>query len=137
MVYHAIFITNHSGGLIYNRYFTEQSKHDINDALRLSSILHSVSAISRQISPLGGCQGIDSIHGDTFDLHCLHPMTGTKFFVLCDAGDKGAEGLLHGIHQLFGDFVMKEPFYVPEMPIRVEAFDENVVATVKAFNSAA
>lgn len=23
MVYHAIFITNHSGGLIYNRYFTE------------------------------------------------------------------------------------------------------------------
>lgn len=102
----------------------------------------------------------------------VSPQTGTKFFVLCDAGDKGAEGLLHGIHQLFGDFVMKEPFYVPEMPIRcapgaypslscfsslphvrscspthdrsgcwlprrVEAFDENVVATVKAFNSAA
>jgi len=153
----------------------QEAKHDINDSLRLASILHSVSAISRQISPLPGCHGIDSIQSDTFDLHCLHPMvsppppgappapvapgpvpaprarrptapprpaprtppqTGTKFIAVCDPGEKGAEGLLQGLHQLYGDFVMKEPFYVLDMPIKVEAFDENVVATVRAFNSA-
>lgn len=52
----------------------QSSKLDINDSLRLASILHSVSAISRKVSPFAGCQGIDVIHGDTFDLHCLHPM---------------------------------------------------------------
>ena len=33
------------------------------------------------------------------------------------------------------DYVMKNPFYTPEMPIRIELFDINMLKQFKTFNA--
>lgn len=35
------------------------------------------------------------------------------------------------IYELYADYVMKNPFYQMEMPIRCEAFDRNLAAYIK------
>ena len=35
---------------------------------------------------------------------------------------------------MYADFVMKNPFYNPEMPIRIELFDASVSKLVKQIN---
>ena len=39
------------------------------------------------------------------------------------------------IYDVYGDYVMKNPFYTPEMPIRAELFDLNLAKLVKQVNS--
>ncbi|KAH0468766.1 hypothetical protein IEQ34_001998 [Dendrobium chrysotoxum] len=48
---------------------------------------------------------------------------GSKFFVVCEPGAQHMEGLLKVIYELYTDFVLKNPFYEMEMPIRCELFD--------------
>lgn len=35
------------------------------------------------------------------------------------------------VYELYADYVMKNPFYQIEMPIRCEAFERNLVAYIK------
>lgn len=49
--------------------------------------------------------------------------TGTKFFVVCEPGTQQMESLLKVIYELYTDYVLKNPFYEMEMPIRCELFD--------------
>lgn len=41
---------------------------------------------------------------------------------------------LKEIYQLYTDYVLKNPFYVMEMPIRIELFDRHVVQLIKDRN---
>ena len=38
----------------------------------------------------------------------------------------GVDHLLHTIYDLYSDYVMKNPFYELEMPIRCELFEQNL-----------
>mmetsp|Transcript_8792 Transcript_8792/g.32428 ORF Transcript_8792/g.32428 Transcript_8792/m.32428 type:complete len:102 (+) Transcript_8792:127-432(+) len=79
---YSLFIVNKSGGLIYQTDFDSSvAKLDTNDKMRLASTFHSLHAISTQLSPVQGCKGIEMLEADTFDLHCLQTLTGTKFVV--------------------------------------------------------
>ena len=49
---------------------------DTNDSLRLASLWHSMHAISQQLSPTPGCNGIDLLQAHNFDLHCFQSLTG-------------------------------------------------------------
>jgi len=40
--------------------------------------------------------------------------------------------MLRRIYELYADYVMKNPFYQPEMPVRCEAFDRHLVGYVRA-----
>lgn len=40
--------------------------------------------------------------------------------------------IMRRIYELYSDFVMKNPFYQLEMPIRCEAFDRHLVSYVRA-----
>lgn len=51
---------------------------------------------------------------------------GTKFFVICEPGAPYMELLLKMIYELYTDYVLKNPFYEMEMPIRCELFDLNL-----------
>lgn len=56
---------------------------------------------------------------------------GTKFFVVCEPGTQHMENLLKHIYELYTDYVLKNPFYEMEMPIRCELFDINLAQAVQ------
>ena len=58
-------------------------------------------------------------------------LAGTKFFVVCEPGTQQMEALLKVIYELYTDYVLKNPFYEIEMPIRCELFDFNLSQTVQ------
>ncbi|CAN6586984.1 unnamed protein product [Malus baccata var. baccata] len=104
---------------------------DTNDSLRVASLWHSMHAISQQLSPVSGCFGIELLQADTFDLHCFQSLTGTKFFVVCEPGTQHMEGLLKHVYELYTDYVLKNPFYEMEMPIRCELFEINLTQAIQ------
>eukprot|EP00249_Psilotum_nudum_P002216 c15137_g1_i1 orf=229-654(-) len=126
-----LFIINKSGGLIFYKDYGSTGRLDTNDSLRLASLWHSMHAISQQLSPTIGCTGIELLEADTFDLHCFQSLTGTKFFVVAEPGTQGMEFLLKLIYELYADYVLKNPFYEVEMPIRCELFDQNLVQAIR------
>ncbi|KAG6646783.1 hypothetical protein CIPAW_07G032200 [Carya illinoinensis] len=115
---YSLYIINKSGGLIFYKDYGSAGRMDTNDSLRVASLWHSMHAISQQLSPVVGCSGIELLEADTFDLHCFQSLTGTKFFVVCEPGTQQMEGLLKAIYELYTDYVLKNPFYEMEMPIR-------------------
>ncbi|KAI3941406.1 hypothetical protein MKW92_022216 [Papaver armeniacum] len=62
------------------------------------------------------------------DLHVLH---WTKFFVVCEPGTQHMDTLLKIIYELYTDYVLKNPFYEMEMPIRCELFDINLIQGIQ------
>ncbi|KAJ1691597.1 hypothetical protein LUZ63_015752 [Rhynchospora breviuscula] len=128
---YSLFIINKSGGLIYYKDYGSAGRMDTNDSLRLASLWHSMHAISQQLSPTTGCNGIDLLRANTFDLHCFQSLTGTKFFVICELSAPYMELLLKVIYELYTDYVLKNPFYEMEMPIRCELFDLNLSQAVQ------
>ncbi|CAL5189809.1 unnamed protein product [Lathyrus oleraceus] len=120
---YSLYIINKSGGLIYYKDYGSAGRMDTNDTLRVASLWHSMHAISQQLSPVSGCSGIELLQADTFDLHCFQSLTGTKFFAVCEPGIQQIESLLKFVYELYTDYVLKNPFYEIEMPIRCELFD--------------
>ncbi|PKI55135.1 trafficking protein particle complex subunit 4-like [Punica granatum] len=127
----SLFIINKSGGLIYYKDYGSAGRMDTNDSLRVASLWHSMHAISQQLSPTVGCSGIELLEADSFDLHCFQSLTGTKFFVVCEPGMPHMDALLKVIYELYTDYVLKNPFYEMEMPIRCELFDVNLSQAVQ------
>ncbi|KAJ8439233.1 hypothetical protein Cgig2_030168 [Carnegiea gigantea] len=62
---------------------------------------------------------------------CAVRFNGTKFFVVCEPGTPHMENLLKHIYELYTDYVLKNPFYEMEMPIRCELFDINLAQAVQ------
>ncbi|KAH7421400.1 hypothetical protein KP509_13G055400 [Ceratopteris richardii] len=88
-------------------------------------------AISQQLSPTLGCYGIELLEADTFDLRCFQALTGTKFFVVAEPGTQGLDSLLKNVYGLYVDYVLKNPFYEVEMPIRCELFDLSLTQLIR------
>mmetsp|Transcript_8438 Transcript_8438/g.15994 ORF Transcript_8438/g.15994 Transcript_8438/m.15994 type:complete len:141 (+) Transcript_8438:160-582(+) len=128
---YSLYIINKSGGLIFQKDFAEVARLDTNEALTQASIWHSLHAISIQLSPVGSCTGMELLESDTFSLHCFLAPTGTKFFITCAPRTLGVEFLLHNIYELYSDYVLKNPFYEMEMPIRCTAFDHQLLGAVR------
>jgi len=61
-------------------------------------------------------------------------ITGTKFIMTTDPEQTRVELYLKKIYEIYSDYVMKNPFYTPEMPIRCELFDVNVLRYIKSVN---
>lgn len=51
---------------------------------------------------------------------------GVKFIVICDPRLQGMETILRKIYELYADYVLKNPFYALEMPIRCDLFNDNL-----------
>lgn len=130
---YSIYIINKSGGLIYQRNYSNAAYVDTNDALRLASIWHSVNAISCQISPVTGCNGIELLEADTFDLHCFQSLTGIKFVLIVEPRSSNVMPFLKKIYEYYSDYVLKNPFYEIEMPIKCELFEEKIEHAIKNF----
>uniref|UniRef100_A0A6S8MUJ1 Trafficking protein particle complex subunit n=1 Tax=Dunaliella tertiolecta TaxID=3047 RepID=A0A6S8MUJ1_DUNTE len=131
---YTLYVVNKSGGLIYSRDFTSVAKVDLNDALRLASIWHSMHAISRQLSPVPGCTGVELLEADTFTLHCFQTLTGTKFLLVVEPNTPYVPALLRRIYEVYSDYVLKNPFYEVEQVIKCELFDEHLELAVRRHN---
>ena len=65
-----------------------------------------------------------------FSLRCLQSLSGIKFFCTAAPGTQGIPGFLRAVHELYADWVLKDPFYELDMPIRVEKFEQKLLALI-------
>jgi len=162
MTVFSLIIINKAGGLIYNRTFQDDglNKLSTNDYLVLAGTFHGVHAITARLNPLMSTQqhravvgagasssavrvrpeppcGLEVLDSDTFRLQCFNTMTGTKFLIFTEPGANYAivEAYLRRIYDLYADYVMKNPFYALEMPIRCDMFDRKLASYVREINS--
>jgi trafficking protein particle complex subunit 4 len=122
-----LFIVNAAGGLIYNLVWGSASPLTGNDSLRMASTFHSLHAIAQQISPTGKGGGILELETSSFSLKCYQTPTGIKIFCTCTPGTPNVPQYLRQIHELYADWVLKDPFYELDMPIRVEKFEQKLL----------
>lgn len=197
MAIDTILIVNKSGGLIYQRTFDDSStkqKLSSNDYLILASTLHSVFALTTQVTPkavqlsqsnidfnipyipnigmnpamkstrLGSYKGDDyfkesfqswnksglrQLTTDQFTMYIYQTLTGLKFITISgniipksilnannfssstNLGGQIADNFLRKIYCAYTDYVMKDPFYSMEMPVKSELFDKKVKEMVE------
>lgn len=119
---------------------------------------HSVHAITRSITPKlplaqtspaltspGGnapvgftypnpgvlASGLEHLETEKFRLTCFQTLTGTKFLLFTDPMTGNVDTIMNKIYELYADYVMKNPFYQLEMPVRCEAFDRHLGAWLR------
>ncbi|CAK8993331.1 unnamed protein product [Durusdinium trenchii] len=143
----SLFILNRNGSLIYSLETQGSSQLSSNDKIRLSSTFHGddvscISAIAAQISPVkrsGGpfsflqTTGIRTLDADTFRLQCFHTATGVKIFCVMLPPYVDADILLRQVYSHYSDYVLKNPFYELDMPIRCEPFEKEVQRSLSEF----
>ena len=147
----SVYINNKAGGLIYQKvrshtpitphrppaHFSELRDHtqdfsphaaklDVNVHLRLASTFDSLALILKQLSPVRGSSRMELLEADGFVLQSFDTPTGLKFFVTADPDSKRLDEVLIRTYELYSDFVLKDPFYELEMPIRCESFDQKL-----------
>lgn len=149
MVVYALIIINKAGGLIYQRDFAEGlNKLSVNDYLVLAGTFHGVHAITTRLNPLHSTaarsstdsrpeppSGIEVLETENFRLQCFQTLTGTKFLLFTDPNQPNVDIVARRVYDLYTDYVMKNPFYQTEMPVRCEAFDRRLVQYLRPLNS--
>ncbi|PWN98061.1 Sybindin-like protein [Tilletiopsis washingtonensis] len=130
----SLWIINKAGGLIYQAdYFVPAAAAagapplSANEALILAGTLHGIHAITARINPTRARgEGLECLRGDGFELHVRSTLTGIKLLLLAAPTLPNAPALLQQAYEAYADLVMKNPFYSPEMPVRIPRFDERV-----------
>jgi hypothetical protein len=126
MIY-SLFVINKAGGLIYQIDFPKDGGHQkltSNEYLVLAGTFHGVHAIASKLSPTDSpSSGLEIMVTDTFKLHCFQTLTGIKFLLSTDLNTTNVSIILGKIYEIYSDYVMKNPFYTLEMPIRCDLFD--------------
>lgn len=75
--------------------------------------------------------GLEVLETDKFRLTCFQTLTGTKFLLFTDPLMTNVDAVIKKIYELFADYVLKNPFYQLEMPVRCEAFDRHLVGWLR------
>lgn len=65
--------------------------------------------------------GIEVLETDNFRLNCFQTLTGVKFVIISDLtpSPTSKDALLRRIYDVYSDYVLKNPFYSLDMPIRL------------------
>lgn len=79
--------------------------------------------------------GIEVLETENFRLQCFSTLTGTKFLLFTEPQQPNVDSTLRKIYELYADYVMKNPFYQMEMPVRCEAFDRKLAGYLRPLNS--
>lgn len=129
-----LFIISRSGGLIYNKNLSPSApKLTVNGWLIMGSTFHGLHSIAaqvwrhtclaalpsrlapsniepsyhnNQVAPLAS-SGIEKLECDNLKLQCFQSRTGVKFVLTAEPGTPDLDGVLHGIYELYADFVLK------------------------------
>ena len=132
---------------MYNREFSAGLvKLGSNDLLILAGTFHGVHAITRSLLPaplvparVGGAasfpprvSGLEVLESTHFRLSCFQTLTGIKFLLVTEPAQPNVDVITKRVYELYADFVMKNPFYTVEMPIRCNKFDAGLDQFIKA-----
>jgi trafficking protein particle complex subunit 4 len=104
---------------------------------RLYPLSHAVNASlsSTPSSRPDPPSGIEVLETESFRLQCFQTLTGTKFLLFTDPQQANVDVIVRKIYELYADYVMKNPFYQTEMPVRCESFDRKLGAYLRPLNS--
>ena len=116
---HTLFITNRAGGLIYSKELSSGARLAGNEYLLLASTFHSLHAISKQLAPVPS-GGLQCVEAPAFTMHCMESPTGIKFFATARPGTRDVPAFLKRVYAFYSDYVLKNPFYEVDMPIRLK-----------------
>ncbi|KAG5961824.1 hypothetical protein E4U57_007416 [Claviceps arundinis] len=149
----ALIVINKAGGLVYNKTFHENGlkKISTNDLLVLAGTFHGVHAITARLNPIKPVapapgangvinraepsSGLEVLETENFRMQCFNTMTGTKFLLFTDSTQVNVDVTIRRIYDLYSDFVMKNPFYSLEMPIRCDLFDRKLLSYIREINN--
>ncbi|OTB01533.1 hypothetical protein M426DRAFT_215169 [Hypoxylon sp. CI-4A] len=160
----ALIVINKAGGLIYNRTFGDTlNQLSTNDYLVLAGTFHGVYAITSRLNPLKGIisaqhqqqqaaaaaaaggvtipsrpeppSGLEVLESENFRLQCFNTLTGNKFLIFTDTMQANVDLVTRKVYDLYSDYVMKNPFYQLDMPIRCEQFDRKLNSYIREINT--
>ncbi|KAK4240706.1 trafficking protein particle complex subunit 4 [Achaetomium macrosporum] len=152
----ALIIINKAGGLIYNRTFHEGGLNKIstNDYLVLAGTFHGVHAITARLNPLkfpatnrsstsstGPLtrpelpSGLEVLESENFRMQCFTTLTGIKFLLFTDTTQANVDLTMRRVYDMYTDYVMKNPFYQLEMPVRCDMFDRKLGSYIREINN--
>ena len=75
--------------------------------------------------------GLEVLETEKFRLTCYQTLTGTKFILLTDPLMANVDSVMKKVYELYADYVMKNPFYQLEMPVRCEGFDRHLAGWLR------
>ncbi len=84
----------------------------------LSSLLPSGVSSAFDLIPIEALPGITSIEARDFRLDCFQTLTGLKFLMSGSPSHSSLEAMCKQVCLLYTDYVLKNPFYKVDMPIR-------------------
>lgn len=127
-----VYLINSSGSLMYS--YSTIKNLDSNDHIALASTYFSLSIMSNECSPREPCtSGLREIGTTAGSIACLETPTGIR---LIAAAAKHVpivrlHQFLRDLYRLYADFVVKNPFFVPNQLIRAAKFEKGVQRLVQ------
>lgn len=79
--------------------------------------------------------GLEVLESENFRLQCFNTLTGVKFLLFTDTTQTNVDVIIRRIYELYSDYVMKNPFYQLEMPIRCDMFDRKLLSHIREVNN--
>ncbi|RYP76334.1 hypothetical protein DL771_001773 [Monosporascus sp. 5C6A] len=79
--------------------------------------------------------GLEVMETENFRLQCFNTLTGTKFLLFTDTMQPNVDVVARRVYDLYADYVMKNPFYQLEMPVRCDAFERKLTSYIREINS--
>ncbi|CCH41056.1 Transport protein particle [Wickerhamomyces ciferrii] len=119
-----------------------------------STILSNYSKGALNVVSNSNTSGLRSVDTKFFSIHIFQTLTGLKFLLVTspnglnsndginntgsnvdlNKNSEFAESVLRRIYSIYSDYVMKNPFYSMDMPIRVDLFDQKVTELIKTLS---
>ncbi|KAG0672010.1 hypothetical protein C6P42_003344 [Pichia californica] len=80
--------------------------------------------------------GLRSVQTEKFNMFIYQTVTGIKIIILTsiDLNEYQISNFQIIIYKLYSDYVMKNPFYSLDMPIRIKLFDDKIMSAVINYN---
>lgn len=78
--------------------------------------------------------GIVKLVTASYVLQAFRAASGVQFFITADLKSDNLDQLLRDIYVIYADYVMKNPFYQIDMPIKVDKWDVVLGKLVERFN---
>lgn len=79
--------------------------------------------------------GLEQLESENFRMQCFNTLTGTKFLLFTEPLQANVDKIISKIYELYVDYVMKNPFYQLEMPIRCEGWERRLVGCLRVLNN--
>ncbi|KAF7550466.1 hypothetical protein G7Z17_g5714 [Cylindrodendrum hubeiense] len=107
--------------------------------------VHAITARLNPVKPVPGAtpsgsrpeppSGLEVLETENFRMQCFTTMTGTKFLIFTDTTQANVDVTIRRIYDLYSDYVMKNPFYSLEMPVRCDIFDRKLLSYIREINN--